>query len=221
MAEIRLDIAEADGNLPDACMCCGQPSTVTKTRNMSWFPPWVNFLILFGLLPYAIVALILTKRARVLVPLCPDHQGHWFNRNLLMWGTFFLFGALGIGGFVVAGMLEQPGQRGDSFVGFACIGSLVLFVIWLVIVVVAQSTAIRPKEITDNEIVLQGVSEAFVEAVQDSDRHERTRRRGRRDDRADDDEYDDEPAPRKRKADSDGIQEKRRRRSEEDDAVQE
>jgi hypothetical protein len=65
MAEIRLDREEADGGLPDICMCCGEEATVTKTKKMSWCPPWVGVLFLAGLLPYIIVMLIMTKRARL------------------------------------------------------------------------------------------------------------------------------------------------------------
>src|SRR5207247_1179889 len=100
MAEIRLDLGEADGYLPDICMCCGGAATVTKTRKMSWCPPWVGVLILAGLIPYAIVAMILTKRATVQVPLCDQHKGHWFNRALLAFGSFFLFTAIGGAAFV-------------------------------------------------------------------------------------------------------------------------
>ena len=54
MAEIRLGLDEADGDLPEVCMCCGEPATLIRTKRMRWFPPWVNLLILLGLLPYAI-----------------------------------------------------------------------------------------------------------------------------------------------------------------------
>ena len=48
MAEIRLQLDEADGGLPDICMRCGSEATVTKTKTMSWCPQWVGVLILAG-----------------------------------------------------------------------------------------------------------------------------------------------------------------------------
>ncbi len=42
-------------------MCCGADTDVERKRNFIWYPPWVNLLLLFGLLPAAIVAIILTK----------------------------------------------------------------------------------------------------------------------------------------------------------------
>lgn len=221
MAEIRVRLREADGGLPDVCMKCGEPSTVVKTKNMSWCPPWVGILILGGLLPYLIVAMILTKRTRVQAPLCDQHKGHWFNRALVVWGTFVLFGAICLGGFVLAGAMNNGGgRRGDDIFGFACAGSVVLGLIWLIVLIVAQNTAIRPKEITDKDITLTGLSQEFVDAVEDQDQDDRPRRgRSRDDDDYDDepkarkkrpvydDDEDDEPRPRKKRPPFDGIEE--------------
>ena len=199
MAQIRLRLREADGGLPNVCLCCGQEATVTKDKTLSWFPRWVIVLLFVNILLYAIVASIMTKKARLQAPLCDEHKGHWFKRGLLMWGTFFLFGLLGVGGFVIAGNLPRPN---DDYMGIACAAGAVFFVIWLVIVVVAQYTAIRPSEITDEEIVLKGVSQEFVDAVEESDRHRPMRSR-----RSRDDEDDDEPRPRKKRPASDGFEE--------------
>jgi hypothetical protein len=213
MAEIRLDLEEANGALPDMCACCGEPSAVIKTRNMSWFPPWVSFLILAGWLPYLILVLVLTKRATVQVPLCEQHQGHWFNRYLLTWVSFLIMLMVAIGMVAAAASLQPRGR--EEFVGFAALGALLLFILWIVMVIVVWNTVICPKEITDHEIVLQGVSEAFVDAVEEGRDH--WGRRGRRAPREDYEDEDDMPRPRKKAAPSDAIQEERRRRVAEDD----
>ena len=208
MPQIRLHVREAEGDLPNICMRCGQEATCTKTKNLSWFPPWVSILILAGLLPYAIVATILTKKALLRAPFCDQHKGHWFNRSLLMWGTFFLFGLLGLGGFIFAANLPRP--QNEEVFPFVCVGSLVFFVVWAIIVVVCQQTAIRPKEITDREILLEGVCDTFVQAIAEVDRERVARKRKRKEEgrgRWDDDE--DEPRPTKRppRDSSDHIQE--------------
>src|SRR5262245_6084596 len=139
MADVRVSLDEADGGLPDICMRCGETAVVNKTRNMSWFPPWVNILILAGLLPYVIIVALLTKRARVQVPLCENHKGHWLYRNLLIWGAFVVFGLMVVAGITVIANL--PPRANDDVAPFICVGSLVLVLAWLAIVVVAQSTA--------------------------------------------------------------------------------
>jgi len=95
-----------------------------------------------------------------------------------------------------------------------------VFVAFLVVVIAAQATAIRPEEITDRGIRLTGVCMSFVDAYRDMEDRERAARRGalerwddRRDRRRDDDEDD---RPRRRPRDDryrgDEQQEERPRR---------
>lgn len=209
MADVILDLREADGYLPPVCMCCGEPASDTKQRTMTWCPPWVGILILAGLLPYVIIASVMTKRTTVQVPLCDQHQGHWFNRTLLMWGSFFLFGIIGVAGLVL-GLNLQKGDQ-DAVMPFVCIGCAVLLVAWIIIAVVCQNTAIRPREISTYEITLTGVCSEFIDAVEDARvaRRKRKRERSRRrydEDDEDGDYEEDRPRPRRRPP-SDGIEE--------------
>jgi hypothetical protein len=200
-----VSIDEANGYLPEVCACCDEPATSTRTKQMSWCPPWVGVLIIAGLLPYLIVMLILTKRATVQVPFCERHKGHWLYRNLLIGGTFVLFALLAVAGFAAAMVFGGPRQ--DDLFGFVCLGTFGLGLVWLIITIVAQNTAIRPKEITDSEILLAGVSGAFVDAVQEADSSRRLPRR-KRSSKWDDDDYEEEEMPRKKKRPpSDAIEE--------------
>src|ERR1700693_44489 len=112
MAEIRLHLDEADGGLPTVCMRCGEPATVGKSRRMSWCPPWVGVLILVGLVPYVIVALILTKRTLVQAPFCDQHKGHWLKRMLIGLGTFLGVAIVGVGSFVL--LVSTPRHGGEN-----------------------------------------------------------------------------------------------------------
>jgi hypothetical protein len=219
MAEIRLRLREADGELPNVCMCCGEPSTILKTKNMSWHPQWVILMLLIAWPLYLVLAIVLTKRARVQAPLCDQHKGHWFKRTMLIVGTLLLFIAVSVGAFVLANVLGDrgPGRRDSDFAGMACLLSAVLGLVWLVILAIAQHTAIRPKEITDKDITLTGLSQAFVEAVQDQDVEDRSRRGRRSRDDDDDDlprkkrkptvaEEDDEPVSRKKRSSSEEFE---------------
>ncbi len=201
MPQIRLHVKQADGYLPAVCMSCGQPATTTTTKKMQWCPPWVGVLILAGLLPYAIVASILTRRATVQGPFCDEHKKHWFKRALLMWGSFFLFGVIGLGSIILVANLPRP--HNEDIMPFVCTGSCVLLVVWLIIVIWAQNTGIRAKEITDDEILLDGVSAEFVDAVDEAEHERRERRAARRRERERPgnwrDEDDDADAPRRRR----------------------
>lgn len=197
MAEIRVHLRDADGGLPEVCMRCGEPSTVVKSRKMQWCPPWVGVLLFAGALPYVIAAAILTKRTRVQVPLCDGHKGHWLWRNVIIWVSFFGIGFVAMISLIALAATQNRIQ--EQIFPFVCVGNIFLLLIWLAIVIGCQATAIRPKEITDTHIVLNGVSPAFADEV---DANLRRRARKRRDARAydeDEDEDDEPPPPRRRR----------------------
>ena len=109
--------------------------------------------IVAGVLVCAILAMVLTKRARMLVPLCDKHRNHFLSRALLTW-----LGFAGI--FVVALLCAAIAGRHDE----VWLALLVYFVAWLVAAAIAGTTAIRPAEITDHYVRLTNVSHAFVSA---------------------------------------------------------
>jgi hypothetical protein len=225
----RYEIEEYDP--PDACMKCGAPNTVVVNRTFAWTPPWVIITILAGLLIYVILALILTKRMSVRIPLCPEHKGHWTKRVLINLLCF-----LGILGFLGLAIAASSSDDVSSAIATACwIVVLVGFVAWLILAIVLQYTAIRPTEITDRSITLTGVSPGYVEALReergddyDDDRPRRRRRRDDDDDdrprkrrRAPEDEEDEAPRP-KAKDRGEGVYDpkKSKRRQEENEAIQ-
>src|SRR5262245_2732560 len=113
MAEIRLFIREAEGPLPNICMVCGREATLVKRKSFSWNPLWVWITLLLGLLPFLIIALILTKRATVEAPLCAEHKYHWAKRTcLVVLGLLLVIGML----VLAVAISSQPRNVGESFV---------------------------------------------------------------------------------------------------------
>jgi hypothetical protein len=167
MATVRLTRREAEhGNLPAACMCCGEPTTLWKTKKFSWQPSWVIATVMAGLLPYVIVSLILTKRMTVRVPLCADHQNHWFKRvafNLCY--LIFIVGLL-VGSFAIPELLDVSLQTRDAITGAICIGTVVTLLAWVVINIIVEARMVGVKEITDCGITLKNVHLRFFDAVQ-------------------------------------------------------
>lgn len=193
MATVRLRRYEVEDELlPPVCLKCGDNADVKRRKKFSWYPSWVNILILAGLIPFAIVAMILTKYMTIQAPVCHAHKGHWTWRSLFIW--LGLLGCIILGFAAIAALvaLDRPGgQRGmaNQLAPFVCLGSLGVFVVWLIAAAIVQQTGIRPTEITDRDITLTNVSADFVDALRD----ERERR---------DDDYDDRyrrrPRPRRR-----------------------
>jgi hypothetical protein len=206
MARLRLNVQEADGDLPMVCMRCGAAATVTRTRRMSWYPRWVWILILVNLIIVLIVALILTKRAVLQAPFCEQHKGHWSRRLLIGWLSFFAMVLFIVGDIVV--MANAPRHVQDSLGAFAALAGLGAFLVWLITLIILSSTAIRPAEITDADLVLDGVAPAFIDALEEGEMQRRVKLRDVRSRRYEDDEY----APRQVRP-ADAIQEDAPKRS--------
>jgi hypothetical protein len=183
MAHIRLHVQQAEGHLPMVCMRCGAPATVLKVKKMSWYPRWIIVLIVVGapgLLLGLILALVLRKTARLHAPLCEDHQGHWTTRLVINWVIGVLAIGLSVGGFIGFIALDSARPRGpntDGLMAMMCIGSLVAFFGWLIMAAILHNTSIRPDEITRTHILLAGVSETFVDAVEEAEIERRVRLR--------------------------------------------
>lgn len=167
MARVRLGRFEVEAQqLPPVCIVCGAPATEHRTKNFSWFPPWVVVLLLLGLPVFIIVALILTRRMRVTAPLCAEHRQHWSSRQFAMLVSTFVF--LPVAFMVMVNF--SPMGRDDDLGGLICLGLTVLGLTWVGILVAAQHTGVRPAEITDRSITLIGVSQVFADAVLHDDR---------------------------------------------------
>jgi hypothetical protein len=168
MATVRLGRYEMKNRLlPPVCLKCGAEAVVERRKKFSWHPPWVAALLLLGLLPYVVVAIVLTKRMAVTVPFCEEHKGHWSRRTWFIWGGFSLFFILGVGAFILAMTQAARPQDRDQMVGWICGATIIAGVIWLIVAGIVQATGIRPTEITDKTITLTHVSPDFVAALKE------------------------------------------------------
>ncbi len=182
MPNIKLDREEAEaGDLPDLCMQCGETAPERVTRNFSWTPPTAAFM---GGLIGIMIAAAFTKRMKAQVPLCEQHKNHWSWRNLVTLVGLLVPAAPLVGGILLVATesaQDLPGLTAGLF-----IAALVLFIVWLIVIAVLNSTAIRVVEMTDQSVTLAGVHQAFVDELY------------RRDEEEDEDDYEDD-RPRRRR----------------------
>jgi hypothetical protein len=170
MARARLGRYEIeDYELPPVCAKCGARSAVRPPKTFSWHPSWVIVTILLGLLVYVVLALVLTKRMTVPLPLCKRHRSYWRNRALFVYGGLAGLALLAVGGGVLGSLLDDGGGSSPYLPIFMSVG--LLFVLWVFAAAILQGSSIRPAEITDRSITLIGLSEDFIEAVRDDRRH--------------------------------------------------
>lgn len=161
MAKLRLRVWEASEDLPPVCMACGAPATATRERTLSWHPKWIYFLLLLGLLPLLIAALIVTKRAKLRAPLCAAHEGMWTRNTLAA-----LVGFLVLAGTVVIAIAFSEPRGGKEWLWILPIPALIF---WIVLLVIFGRPLIKPYEITDRELLLDNVHPAFIEAMVQAD----------------------------------------------------
>jgi len=137
------------GHLHDACVKCGQPPQKWLKRNLVWYPPIAYIGLLAGILPFAIIALIMQKKATIIVPLCADHLRKRLHGILIGWCVVLASFAVMIGGPM---MLNQP----------------ILILVGLIILIIgaymAQSAAqpLKPAKIDDQYAYLKGAGEPFL-----------------------------------------------------------
>jgi len=176
-----------DDLLPNVCMKCGAPATTHYEKSFRWYPPWLNILVLAGLLIWAILVSILTKRATIRAPLCDEHAGHWRIRFMIAFIPLLIALMILIGGITLAATAERDPDQSDLGGVIAAVGGG-SFVLWLIVAAIVQSTGIRPTEITDTTITLTSVHPGFVHALEDErdaddeeeeEQEQRARRRNR------------------------------------------
>lgn len=168
MAKVHLTRYEVEERLlPALCMKCGAAAMVDKKKAFAWHPPWVLALILFGVLPCAIVALILTKRMTVMAPLCDEHKSHWSWRSWFIGLGFAALVVLGIGAIALIAADDNRRGAGQQLGGLVCGATAVAGLIWLFAVAIIQQTAIRTTKITDRGITLTNVSRTFIDALEE------------------------------------------------------
>src|SRR5262245_3361292 len=109
-------------------MRCGALATLQRTKTFAWHPPWVTALFLAGVVPWAILAILLTRRMTVHGPLCPAHENHWGWRTGILWFGYLIFAVLGTAPLVI-GIMGQ-GTRSAVAAHDLCLGTLIFGVFW-------------------------------------------------------------------------------------------
>jgi hypothetical protein len=161
---LQSDGGKTIDNLPMVCIKCGAPATVRKSKKFTWTPPEVRRALWWT--PW-IFDLILTarrtKRQWVETPLCEAHKGYWWKLATLMNSLIVAVFALG----VTAAIVIWVRTRNSDLTQDVCMGTLTAFVVLAIVATVMGKSRIRVEKITDQYIVLTGVSQKFIDAVED------------------------------------------------------
>jgi hypothetical protein len=140
--------------MPPMCVKCGEPSTGTLAKSFYWHAPWLYVFIVFGLILYAILAIIVRKRLDLKVPLCTRHRRRRRNAILLAW--FLFLGGIGLPIALSAAGVD-PG--GSAFL------VMPLAVLAAIFVGFGVARVLVPTEIDDGGGTFKGAGRAYLDKL--------------------------------------------------------
>jgi len=138
-------------HLPPICVKSGQPSTVWLKRNLSWHHPLCYLGLIGGLIPFVVIALIMTKKASIQVGLTEEWAAKRRSWMAIAWGTALLGLLVLIGSIAILANTEQ------GIFGFGIVAGIAMMLTGAILGIV-NCSIVRPKKIDDTYVWLNGVN---------------------------------------------------------------
>lgn len=157
----NLLVMSKDAVLPDRCLKCNTPAGGYKLkRNLSWHHPFYFALVVSPLI-YLIVALIVRKTAKVLIPVC-DHHRRRRTRGIIVACLLTVLGVM----TMVSGIASLRGiaQGSGAYVGYFLFGGLGVILGGLIYAIRCEVVAL-PKRIDTRFVWLKNVDPGFLAAL--------------------------------------------------------
>jgi hypothetical protein len=156
-----LIVARHGDSLPPRCVLCSQPvDTPLIARRFAWHDPMLYLVLFAAPLLYPLVRLFIVRRATLHLALCPDHRS---SQQLHMASRI----GLALVGFILI------------VVGFVLLVALHAEIIYWILFAIGYGLLLlaafykqtfgllRPFEIRDGEIKLQGADPRFLKSLPD------------------------------------------------------
>jgi hypothetical protein len=145
-------VLSRDASLPSRCIKCNEPAAEpTKARKVYWHSSWIYLLVLLNILIYALVAIIVRKKAVVAPGLCSVHKRHRRVGIAVAW-TVLLAGLA---------LLCIGVSKGDS----AGVGGGIILMLVSALVGVLVSRILRANRIDAKYVRLKGCGSAFLDSM--------------------------------------------------------
>lgn len=142
---------------PPYCVRTNQPTNRYDEWTFRWHSPWVYLLLLFNILILAIVALVISKKITLQVPVSEYWRGVRFQRILIGWITAIV----GICGSIALGVLLS--HTANEAVGplLAVLGAIVFLIVGLIIG--TSGRVLTPTKIDGDYAWLKGACPEFLD----------------------------------------------------------
>ena len=152
----NLLIASRDAILPSYCVKCGRPAGPDHfSKKFSWHPQWIYIFVLIALLIYVILALSISKRMSLEIPLCARHLEKY--KSLRLAAAILLLGC--IPEMMIAGTYLQ-----ESYMGYGIAAGLLALVAGLICLILV-SGLLRPTYIDQNYGYFANASREFLSVL--------------------------------------------------------
>lgn len=150
--EGKVLVMRVGSGLPARCVKCNQPALrPMKEKKLWWHHPAWYLLILINIILYAVVAMVVRKKATVALGICEDHDQRRRGLGYVAW-TFF---AVGIA-LMWAGISIERG----ALIAIGALGMLAAIIVGII-----SARSAYPTKITKEEIHLKGCGAAFLESL--------------------------------------------------------
>ena len=81
-------VMEKTAQLPNVCVKSGvETESPGLKRRYTWHSPWIGLMILVAIFLYLVLAIITTKHAKIVVPLCDAERQKRKQWLLMMWSA--------------------------------------------------------------------------------------------------------------------------------------
>ncbi len=141
---------------PEICLMSNTKASGTLRRKLSWHHPAVFLALLVNILIYAILAIVLSKKATIHIGLSDEWIAKRRWRIAVSW-----MGILSSLGAMIAGMVmvSQPGTAGEW--GYLILFGLFAF-LFAAIYGLVGARLVSPRKITDSHVFLKGAHSQFL-----------------------------------------------------------
>lgn len=153
----KLLIVRHDAHFPGRCIKCNAPAQAPRREiRLYWHAPGYYLLVLLNAPLYAIVAVIVRKRAALWISLCEKHQSRLRLGHIIGWGGLALL--------VLLFFAQLAGTFSADLADTIRIALPVLLVAWLVATFTLMRYVVASR-IDDNFIYLKGCDHAFLDSL--------------------------------------------------------
>ncbi len=152
-------VLEIGADLPHVCLKTNEPAVTKLTRKMSWHPPAVYFALLLGLIPYIIIAIAVSKKATIEVPIGETVRSR--RKTWITIGLIALFAGMGLLLYGIS-LAADNSRLNDDTGGILALAGFVILFLDLFVAVYVGSTVVKPTKIDHDYVWLTGVNKEYL-----------------------------------------------------------